>query len=200
MALSTNNQLTVTGWTRRRALLFLLSMFPLLALLLVLAWGQLRTGGNPGGLLEYNNSGEQSIAVRPAPLFSGIDLVNGGLINNGMLRGQIVMLDFWSSWCLACRAEAVDLASVYTEYMDRPVEFIGIAIWDDVGDILRHIDRYSIHYPNLLDDQGTTAVHYGVRGVPEKVFLDQNGTIVRKLTGPVTPDRLREILNELLAS
>lgn len=199
MALSTNNQLTVTGWTRRRALLFLLSMFPLLALLLVLAWGQLRTGGNPGGLLEYNNSGEQSIAVRPAPLFSGIDLVNGGLINNGMLRGQIVMLDFWSSWCLACRAEAVDLASVYTEYMDRPVEFIGIAIWDDVGDILRHIDRYSIHYPNLLDDQGTTAVHYGVRGVPEKVFLDQNGTIVRKLTGPVTPDRLREVLDSLLA-
>ena len=199
MALSTNNQLTVTGWTRRRALLFLLSMFPLLALLLVLAWGQLRTGGNPGGLLEYNNSGEQSIAVRPAPLFSGIDLVNGGLINNGMLRGQIVMLDFWSSWCLACRAEAADLASVYTEYMDRPVEFIGIAIWDDVGDILRHIDRYSIHYPNLLDDQGTTAVHYGVRGVPEKVFLDQNGTIVRKLTGPVTPDRLREVLDSLLA-
>jgi thiol-disulfide isomerase/thioredoxin len=199
MALSTNNQLTVTGWTRRRALLFLLSMFPLLALLLVLAWGQLRTGGNPGGLLEYNNSGEQSIAVRPAPLFSGIDLVNGGLINNGMLRGQIVMLDFWSSWCLACRAEAVDLASVYTEYMDRPVEFIGIAIWDDVGDILRHIDRYSIHYPNLLDDQGTTAVHYGVRGVPEKVFLDQNGTIVRKLTGPVTPNRLREVLDSLLA-
>jgi len=175
-------------------------MSPLLALLALLAWGQLRTGGNPGGLLEYNESGEQNIAARSAPVFRGVDLIDGGLIDNASLRGKIVMVDFWSSWCVACRAEAADLASVYTEYADSPVEFVGIAIWDEVGDILRHIDRYSVAYPNLLDDQGTIAVHYGVRGVPEKFFLDAAGTIVRKLTGPVTPERLRNVLDSLLAS
>ena len=200
MALPTEITPPASGWTRRRLGVFLLSMSPFLALLALLAWGQLRSGGNPGGLLEYNESGEHDIAVRAAPAFSGVDLVNGGLIDNAGVRGKIVMVDFWSSWCVACRAEAADLASVYTEYADRPVEFVGIAIWDEVGDIRRHISRYGVTYPNLLDDQGTTAVHYGVRGVPEKFFLDADGTIVRKLTGPVTPERLRDILDSLLAS
>jgi cytochrome c biogenesis protein CcmG, thiol:disulfide interchange protein DsbE len=175
-------------------------MSPFIALFILLAWGQLRTGGNPGGLLEYSESGEQTVAQRSAPPFSGVDLVGGGLINNAAVSGKIVMVDFWSSWCVACKAEAADLASVYKEYASQPVEFVGLAIWDEAGEILRHIDRYSITYPNVIDDQGKTAVHYGVRGVPEKFFLDADGTIVRKLTGPVSPERLREILDSLLAS
>jgi cytochrome c biogenesis protein CcmG, thiol:disulfide interchange protein DsbE len=200
MSLTTDSKPSASGWTRRRAGLFLLSMSPLIALIALLAWGQLRTGGSPGGLLEYSESGEIDVAARTAPAFAGVDLVNGGLVTNDGLAGKIVMVDFWSSWCVACKAEAADLAAVYTEYADAPVEFVGLAIWDETGDILRHIERYGVTYPNIIDDFGETAVHYGVRGVPEKFFLDAEGTIVRKLTGPVSPDRLREILDSLLAS
>jgi cytochrome c biogenesis protein CcmG/thiol:disulfide interchange protein DsbE len=175
-------------------------MFPLIALIAILGWGQIRTGGIPGASLEYNKFGEELIDAKAAPSFSGQDLVSGDIVDNSSVHGKIVMVDFWSSWCTACLAEAADLASVYNEYAGLPVEFVGIAIWDDSGGIIRYIDRFNINYPNITDEQGSTAVLYGVRGVPEKFFLDADGTILRKLTGPVAPERLREILDSLLNS
>jgi cytochrome c biogenesis protein CcmG/thiol:disulfide interchange protein DsbE len=189
-----------SAWTRRRFALFLLSMSPVIALIALLVWGQVRTGGIPGASLEYNEPGEESFGAKAAPEFSGLDLVSGGIVDNAAVRGKIVMVDFWSSWCTACLAEAADLALVYTEYKDLPVEFVGIAIWDEPGDIIRYINRFNISYPNIIDSQGSTAVLYGVRGVPEKFFLDSHGIILRKLTGPVAPERLREIIDSLLAS
>ncbi len=200
MALSTQTNPSASGWTRRRLALFLLSMSPFILLIGLLAWGQFRTGGQPGGVLEYTESGEEAIKTKPAPAFSGVDVVHSSLMNNAAVSGKIVMVDFWSSWCTACLAEAADLASVYTEYADLPVEFVGIAIWDESGDVKRYIDRFTITYPNIIDDDGQTAVRFGIHGVPEKFFLDANGIIVRKLTGPVSPERLREILDSMLAS
>ena len=188
------------GWTRRRLALFLLSMSPFMALILLLAWGLVRSDGNPGGLLEHNESGEITVATRAAPAFRGVDLVSGESLDSESLRGKIVMVDFWSSWCTACRIEAADLAEVYLEYTDTPVEFTGLAIWDEAGDALRHIERFNVTYPNLLDARGTSAVEYGVRGVPEKFFLDENGVIVRKVNGPVSKEQLRGIIDGLLGS
>jgi cytochrome c biogenesis protein CcmG/thiol:disulfide interchange protein DsbE len=189
-----------SGWTRRRLALFLLSMSPFIALVVLLAWGQVRSGGNPGNLLEHNQSGEIDVVQRQAPAFEGIDLVSGERIDNAAVVGKIVMVDFWSSWCVACKAEAQELADVYREYDDAPVEFVGLAIWDEAGDILRHIQLYGVTYPNIIDARGTTAVTYGVRGVPEKFFLGTDGTILRKSNGPLTRDQLREIIDSLLAS
>ena len=191
---------TKEGWTRRKLLLLGLSLSPFLLLLAFLAWGQLRTGGNPGGLLVHSDSGEVPVTVHPAPTFSGTDLVNGGFVDNATVRGKIVLVDFWSSWCTSCQIEAADLASVFRDYEGQPVEFVGLAIWDEAGDVLRYIDRYNVSYPVVIDDKGTTAVTYGVRGVPEKFFLDRDGNIVRKITGPLSPTQLHEILDSLLAS
>ena len=200
MATSTETSNPTSGWTRKRLALFLLSLSPFILLLALLAWGQLRTGGNPGNLLEHNQSGEIEVAQRRAPDFRGIDLVSGQPVDNATVEGKIVMVDFWSSWCVSCRVEAQDLADVYLEYADAPVEFVGLAIWDEAGDTLRHIQRYGITYPNLIDEFGTTAVTYGVRGVPEKFFLDAEGTIVRKVNGPLTKEQLRDIIDALLAA
>ncbi|MEX2431223.1 MAG: redoxin family protein [Dehalococcoidia bacterium] len=182
----------------RRVALYLLSISPVLLLIALLAWGQLR--GNPGGLVEHNELGEVSIATRMAPAIDGVDLTTGSSISSGDLRGKIVMVDFWSSWCVACLQEANALASVYEEYGGEPVEFVGMAIWDESSDVLAHIEQFGVGYPNLLDGQGTSAIAYGVSGVPEKFFLDQDGRIIRKIIGPMTPERLRSVLDELLAS
>ena len=188
------------GWSRRRLSVFVLSMSPFMALLMLLAWGLIRSDGNSGGLLEHNESGEISISARQAPGFSGVDLVSDELVSNESVQGKIVMVDFWSSWCTACRIEATDLAEVYREYADAPVEFVGLAIWDEVGDTLRYLERYGVTYLNILDERGVAAVEFGVRGVPEKYFLDETGVILRKVNGPVSKEELREIIDGLLSS
>ncbi|MDA1036269.1 MAG: redoxin domain-containing protein [Chloroflexi bacterium] len=197
MATSTQTSDSSSGWTRKRLALFLLSLSPFIALLVLLAWGQVRSGGNPGNLLEHNQSGEIDVTQRQAPAFEGIDVISHQPVNNSTVAGKIVMVDFWSSWCVACKAEAAELAEVYLEYADEPVEFVGLAIWDEA---LRHIQRYGVTYPNMIDEFGSTAVTYGVRGVPEKFFLDTDGTILRKVNGPVSKEQLREIIDSLLVS
>ena len=185
---------------RKRLLFFLIAMTPVLAIVALLFWGQLRTGGNPGGVLEHEESSESQVAVRDAPDFAGFDLVSGLPVNAEILRGNVVMVDFWSSWCAACRVEAVALTQVYGDYEGAPVEFVGIAVWDRPADAVEHIERYDVAYLNILDERGATAVSYGVRGVPEKFFIDAEGRIVRKLIGPVSAEEMRSILDGLLTA
>ena len=185
-------------WTTRRLVLYLISISPVLLLIGLLAWGQIISGGNPGGLVEHNELGEVSIAARAAPAIQGTDLVTSEPVGTVENDGKIVMVDFWSSWCVACRVEAAALAEVYTEYQDR-VEFVGVAIWDEGRDALDHIERFAVTYPNILDEDGSSAVGYGVSGVPEKFFLSDDGQIVRRIIGPLNADRLRQVLDDMLA-
>ena len=184
---------------RRRLALFCLAMAPVAALLGVLAWGALQSSGNPGGLAVNAAPGEEPASGRRAPDFAAAALDGGRVYDNDALRGKYALIDFWSSWCPPCRAEAPDLAAVYEEYKDAPVEFLGVAIWDETRAVLSHVERYRVGYPNAMDADGDMVVAFGVRGIPEKYVLDPDGKIVRKLTGPVSRERLREILDELLA-
>jgi cytochrome c biogenesis protein CcmG/thiol:disulfide interchange protein DsbE len=185
---------------RRRWVLFLIAMIPLAALLGLMLWGLVRSGGNPGGLLVNENPGEIAIETGAAPALELATLDGGPVISNASLRGKVAFVDFWSSWCPPCRAEAKGIAEVYLEYEGEGVEFLGVAIWDGTRDVLAHIERYGVTYPNGLDDRGELAVSFGVRGVPEKYFLAPDGTIIRKFTGPISREHLREILDELLAA
>jgi cytochrome c biogenesis protein CcmG/thiol:disulfide interchange protein DsbE len=185
---------------KKRWALFLATISPIAAIVALLAWGIIQSGGNPDGLITNNNPGEEPIRLAQAPPFTLTPILGGPTLNNQTLSGKIVLVDFWSSWCPPCRAEAAALAQVYREYAGMPVEFVGVAIWDETGDVQRHLNRYHVTYPNALDERGLIAISYGVRGIPEKYFLDRQGNVVRKFVGSMDPDTLRSILDELLSS
>lgn len=65
---------------------------------------------------------------------------------------------------------------------------------------LEYIDQYRVNYPNGVDDKGTIAIDYGVRGIPETFFINSQGTLVKKFVGPINAATLRVVLDELLAS
>ncbi len=183
---------------RRRVILLLAALVPVAALLGLMVWALAQSGGNPGGLLVRNVFGEVAITERPAPPFI-LPLLDGSALEMSSLRGKWVMVDFWSSWCPPCIEEAPVLAATYRQYAGRGVEFVGVAIWDEEGAIRGFVQRYGISYPNGLDAKGKIAIDYGVRGIPEKFFIDPDGRLVRKFVGPVTQEKIRAILDELLA-
>ena len=170
---------------------------PVLAFLGILAWASFTSGPARGGLAVNNNTLELEVGAETAPGFV-LPLMRGGEVSGEGLRGQVVMLDFWASWCPPCRDEAPTLALVYDEYRERGVEFVGISLWDDAGQAEAFVLQHGHEYPNGIDEGGKIAISYGVRGIPEKFFIDRDGRIVRKFSGPMTPDRLRLVLEAIL--
>jgi cytochrome c biogenesis protein CcmG/thiol:disulfide interchange protein DsbE len=173
-------------------------MVPVAALFAVLALALFRSGGQPSGRSINSVFGDVTLEPRVAEQFT-LKLLGGQELSLGSLRGKVVMVDFWSSWCPPCRQEAPELAKTYNAYQDRDVVFLGVAIWDDETAVRQFIQRNGIAYPNGMDNRGTVAIAYGVRGIPEKFFIDRKGNLVRKFIGPVTASRLSTLLDQMLA-
>ena len=167
------------------------------ALIAILSWASISTGGNPGGLAVNSDLVEFEIDASAARDFD-LDLIGGGTVQLSDLRGKVVMVDFWASWCPPCRVEAPVLAKVYREFQGQPVEFLGVDIWDNIGDAELFLQQEGQAYPNGFDASGVVAIDYGVRGIPEKYFIDREGILVKKLSGPLTETTLRNTINELL--
>lgn len=182
----------------RRALIILGAGIPVTAFLAVLAWASFSTDGAPDGIAVNETVTEVRQEKREAPNFA-LELPQGDSLAVEDLRGKVVMLDFWASWCQPCRDEAPALAQVYREYRERDVEFVGVNLWDNPGDAQLFLREQGHEYPNGIDADGKIAISYGVRGIPEKFFINRNGEIARKFTGPMNPDLLRQTLDALLA-
>lgn len=171
------------------------ALIPLLALL---AWAASQQRGQPPGTGINQQFGEIQIESSPAADFT-LSLLNGDAVRLSDLRGQVVMVDFWASWCAPCRQESSALNRAYAAYADRPVEFVGVNIWDTENSAELFLVEFGVEYPAGVDADGAIALNYGVRGIPEKFFVDANGVIRHKYVGPMPEDVLRATLDSLLA-
>lgn len=115
-------------------------------------------------------------------------------------EGLALVVNFWASWCLACREEHPLLSAAADRYRDRGVRFYGILYQDTPANARRFIREMGAQtYPTLLDPKSTTAIDFGVCGVPETYFVSAAGIVAHKHTGPVTADVLRSQIDSLLA-
>ena len=115
------------------------------------------------------------------------------------LRGDVVVLNFWASWCLECRVEHADLAQAATEYGPRGVHFFGVLYDDPPANGRAWISEMGGQpYPSLVDRGSRTAVDYGLFGVPETFIISRAGKIVHKQIGPISFDRLASLIEPLL--
>lgn len=114
-------------------------------------------------------------------------------------RGEVVVLNFWASWCLACRDEHAPLSEVAELYRDRGVVFYGILYNDTPPNARRWIEGMGGQsYATLLDPGSRTAIDYGLYGVPETFFIDRDGKVAYKQIGPVTRELLIRQIEALL--
>ena len=186
-----------SAWAGRR-LLPVLAIAPVIGLVAILVWGAVQNSGAPGRPGVNDSLGEVGIQERPAPDFEITLLGSDESLALSDLRGKVVMVDFWSSWCPPCRQEAPMLAEVYRRYEGMPVEFVGVDIWDTEPAALEYLERYGITFPSGEDANGQIAIEYGLSGIPEKYFIDANGMIRRKFIGPMNRELLIELIDEYL--
>lgn len=114
-------------------------------------------------------------------------------------RGDIVVVNFWASWCLECRHEHSDLSTTAVDYAEHGVHFYGILYNDSPANGRMWIrDMGGQSYPSLLDQGSRTAIGYGLYGVPETFVIDRDGTVVHKQIGPITRAQLTAVLDPLV--
>ena len=169
---------------------------PLLIFVVILVVGMVQSGGGTGRPGVNDTLGEVAVTTDKYTDFL-VTTLDGRELRLSDLRGSIVMVDFWSSWCPPCRAEAPVLVEAYDRWSKLGVEFVGISIWDTESEVQDFLTRHGITYPNAIDDQGDLAVEFGVKGIPEKFFVNPKGEIVRKVNGPNTSQSLDEVLTEM---
>lgn len=181
--------------TRRR--LVVLSLVPIIAVAALLIWATGRSDSRPGGLFTNGSGGEVEVDSALAPDFS-VTTFDGETITLSGLRGKVVMVDFWASWCPPCRLESPDLITAYRSFQGRDVEFVGIDVWDRESAGRSFVAKEGLPYPNALDTNSFITIDYGVTGIPEKFFIDPEGRVVRKYVGPIRAEELTRIINEIL--
>jgi cytochrome c biogenesis protein CcmG/thiol:disulfide interchange protein DsbE len=116
------------------------------------------------------------------------------------LRGRVVVVNFWASWCIpACYEEAPVLEQAWREYRDRGVTLVGINIQDKDEAARKFMEQFDFTFPNAMDVSGRVAVEYGVYGVPETFFIDRQGRIRERKVGAVTDEIFRRHVERLLA-
>jgi cytochrome c biogenesis protein CcmG/thiol:disulfide interchange protein DsbE len=134
----------------------------------------------------------------PAPEFTLPYLEQDGHLALTDLEGQIVVLNFWASWCTVCKEEHPDLMAAAHRYRDDGVRFIGIVFQDQSDNAIEFLDEMGRGYDNLEDPRSATAIDYGVFGVPETFFIDRDGEVVAKVIGRVDLDLLGRTLDTIL--
>ncbi len=170
---------------RRRNIGTVATFALLLTLLGLLAWG-----------LKKAQAGPLDRGKAPDFTITGFD---GRTVTLSDLRGQVVIINFWASWCPPCREEAAYLEETWRKYEDQGVVFIGVDYVDTEKEALAYIKEFDITYLNGPDIATRISQAYNIQGVPETFFVAKNGELRGVHIGPMQSPQLDEKIEELLA-
>jgi cytochrome c biogenesis protein CcmG/thiol:disulfide interchange protein DsbE len=135
-----------------------------------------------------------------APAFALPDL-QGHQVTLDSLKGRVVAMNFWASWCGPCREEIPDLARVYAAHREKCFAMLGVA--EESGgreDVAEAARRFGITYPVLVDPQGQIGDAYKILGYPRTYLIDHLGQIRQTFDGAVDRGALEDALAPLLAA
>lgn len=143
-------------------------------------------------LLSDARPAAAGLVGRPAPVLAG-ETLDGGTADLADLRGSVVLVNVWASWCGPCREELPLLVSTQSRYGDQGLEVLGLNMRDGpvaARALLAETGAESL--TSVVDPDGGTAVGWGVRGVPETFLVDRDGVLRARFFGAVTEEWVQE--------
>ena len=174
-----------------------------LAVVLLTGWA---TGGNSG---VTDVAGSTSAVLyqaghRPlAPDFTATTLT-GARLNFSSYRGQVVVVNFWGSWCAPCRAEGPTLAALSEQYRSKGVSFLGDDVGDTTANALAFTHDIGIGYPSVNDASYSIVQDFSrvasVGYTPTTVVIDRTGHVAGLVIGAISSPSLTTMLNDVAAS
>lgn len=115
------------------------------------------------------------------------------------LRGKVVLLNFWATWCGPCRIEMPEFEAAYNEHGDNQLAIVAVNNRETAADVVGFRDEYGLTFPMVMDERGTIQDRYGVFSYPSTYLIDENGVIVARHFGPLTAAQIQQLVDEALA-
>ena len=155
------------------------------------------------GLLAGCGKKETSVGAnfdvgKPAPEFSLPDL-EGNKVELSTMKGKVLILDFWATWCPPCKEEIPHLVALQSKYRDQGLQIVGLSLdKGGAGDVKPFADEHDVNYTMLIADDVTAKSYGGVSMIPTTFVVDRNGVVVKRFLGYTTPEAFEEAILPLL--
>src|SRR5712692_3226403 len=125
---------------------------------------------------------EQPAKVIPAPDFTLEDL-SGKRVSLKNLKGKVVFLNFWATWCVPCRDEMPEMEKLHQELKGQGLEVVAVNFRDDKAEVRKFLKELGLTFTVLLDKDGNVSEEYGVYSLPLSYFVNRKGEFVGKALG-----------------
>lgn len=181
-----------------------------LAGVVLVALSQVRRGAGPTAR-QVERAANNLARDENAPIAAGataapfeLSDLSGQTVSLAALRGKVIFLNVWATWCAPCREEMPSMEKLY-ERLRGQKGFVMLAVSQDTAGpavVAKYVKRHGYHFDVLLDPQNAVAEAYDVSGVPETFIIDRNGRIVAHHSGafdwsqPEVTDALEELLKD----
>jgi len=129
--------------------------------------------------------------------FSWVDEGGKKISFSDFSKDNVVLINFWATWCGPCKRELPDLIALSNEYRDKNIKIIGISV-DRDGDVVRLVHDFAsqanLTYPIVIDNGELESAFGGIRGIPTSFFVNKKGEIVRKMIGMQSKETFQQAL------
>lgn len=152
-------------------------------------------------LFIINNSSDDTKQGPYPPSYSENQ---GELLKLSDLKGKVVLVDFWATWCPPCREGIPDLVALKHEFKDKGVEVVGISLdaltrgGATAADVVPFIESYKINYPIVRGDELAINAFGGIKSIPTSFLIDTKGRVIAKYEGLVLKETYIENINKIL--
>jgi peroxiredoxin len=135
---------------------------------------------------------------QPVPALQ-IQLLDGCVVNLEQLRGKVVLVNFWATWCPYCRHEMPAMEEFYSDYRDQGFEILALSQDDAAAPVVEFMAKENYHFPVAMADASVAAAFGGVSRLPTSFVIDKRGLVRHKISGQVHYPRLKALVEPLLA-
>jgi thiol-disulfide isomerase/thioredoxin len=142
----------------------------------------------------------QSYAQKPqqAPNIK-LKAQDGKIVELAKLRGKVVAINFWATWCGPCRKEIPGMMEVYSQYKAKWFEILGVALDEDGWDVVKpYIEKSKMTYPVVVGDGNLAQAYGGIDAIPATFFVDKKGNVVKKHVGYMSKEDFENAVKGLL--